>query len=495
VGATDGVVAQVHEVDAGLLRRLDRWRQSQTRPSAGVRDAEARRRAGMLAHVALVLTLILGIAAVVSLFTSIAFPDPDVSLGFGGTAVIAVTAVAFGFALWLARQPRFELGAWATVITIDGFLCALSALFPDRAVALSPGYAAPVVCATIFLRARGTVIVFVLSAIVGTVVLIVSSAEVVEVSFVAGIMLAVTTLMVVVAILREQDLAQVVRLREMEHADAARLHGELELARRVQMAMMPDELPTIAGLDVAAFTEPAYEASGDFYDVFEVDGPPGQPPSLALVVCDVAGKGVASALVMSATRAALRAAAERSPSPSAVLAKVNDTLAASVPAGLFVTLCYAVYEPGSRLLRCASGGHPHPLHRGFDGRVRELETYGMPLGLVAGSQYAEGSWRLEPGDVVALFTDGLVEALDAERAMYGFDRSREDFGHRAGGSESAAACLDGMLADMRAFVGGEGLHDDVTVVTLAVPVEVDLDAPSAPVAAGARGEPGWTTER
>jgi serine phosphatase RsbU (regulator of sigma subunit) len=479
---------------SGAIRRLDGWRRTQTEPASELVDAESRRRARTLATVALALTVILGIAAVVSLFTSIAFPDPDVSLGFGGTGVIAATAVAFGVALHLARRPRFEIGAWVTVVTIDAFLVALAGLFPKYGTSLALGFAAPVVCATIFLRARGTVAVFVLSGICGSIVLLITDVSLVEACFIVGIMLAVTALTVVVAVIREQDLAQVVRLREMELADAQRLRGELELARRVQLAMLPDELPTVAGLDLAAFSEPAFEASGDFYDVFEVDGAEGSSPALALVVCDVAGKGVASALVMSATRAALRAAAERSPRPAAVLAKVNETLAASVPAGLFVTLCYALFEPGSRTLRWASAGHPHPLRWSTRHGVAELESFGMPLGLFADSEYEERSTQLEPGDVVALFTDGLVEALDPTRAMYGFDRSREDFARHAGSGATAGDCLDGMLTAMREFVGQESLHDDVTVVTLAVPLVVDLHPPSTG-AVGEVPEHAWTTGR
>jgi serine phosphatase RsbU (regulator of sigma subunit) len=477
----------------GTLRRLDEWRRRQTDPSPLIVDAEDRRRAAMLGNVALALSIILGISAVVSAFTTTAFPDPDVSLGWGGTAVIAATAVAFWIALRLARRPHFELGAWVTIVTIDAFLLVLGIIFPEHGAGLALGYAAPVVCATIFLRARGTFLVFVLSGILGSVHLVVTDVKAVDAAFIIGIMVAVTALTVVVAVIREDDLEQVVRLRHMELADAARLRGELELARRVQLAMLPDELPRVVGLDLAAFSEPAFEASGDFYDAFPVEQPDGGD-AVALVVCDVAGKGVASALVMSATRAALRAAAERSPSPAVVLAKVNDTLVASVPAGLFVTLCYAIFEPSTWILRYASAGHPHPLH--WSGRhrvVEELESYGMPLGLVAGSQYDERSIRLEPGDVVTMFTDGLVEALDGDRVMYGFDRGRADFAALAANPGTAAERLDGVLQAMRDFIAGERLHDDVTVVTLAIPDVVDIDAMSSAPSVSERAA--WTTDR
>ena len=458
------------------LARLDAWRRRQTEPSAALVDVEDRRRAAMLANVALALAVILSISTVVSLFTSTFFPDPDVSLGYDGTVVIAVAAAAFWLSLRLARQPAFERGAWCTIITIDAFLLALGLLFEEYASVLALGFAAPVLCATIFLRARGTIAVFVLSVMLTFVQLAVTSVSIVEAAFVVGIVIAVTALTVVVAVIREGDLAQVVRLRELENAQSKRLRGELELAKRVQQAMLPDQLPNVVGLDLAVFSEPAFEASGDFYDVFELDHLGGASgPALGIVVCDVAGKGVASALVMSATRAALRAEAERSHSLAAVLAKVNETLAASIPPELFVTLCYAVFEPASRSLRYCSAGHPHPLRFSHhDGSVTELESYGMPLGLMPGSVYEEYSTELAPGDVVMLFTDGLVEALDGERSMYGFDRVLADFTSHASMTGSAASRLDAVLGSMRDFVANANLEDDVTIVTMVVPAVVDL---------------------
>jgi serine phosphatase RsbU (regulator of sigma subunit) len=452
--------------------RLDAWRRKVTTPSPELVDVEYRRRAATLANVALALAILLAVSAAVSLFTSIAFPDPDVSLGFVGTAVIALAAVAFWVSLHLARQLRFERGAWCTILTIDLFLLALGIQFDERASVLALGFAVPVLCASIFLRVRGTIGVFVLSVLLTTVLLAVTEVSVVDAAFVLGIMLAVTALTVVVSLLRENDLAQVVRLRSLEQAQSRRLHGELELARKVQQAMLPDQLPELVGVDLAVFSEAAFEASGDFYDVFTL---PGDTPTLGVVVCDVAGKGVASALVMSATRAAMRAEAERTDSLASVLAKVNDTLAASVPPELFVTACYLVYQPATRTLRFCSAGHPHPLRFSHVERaVEECESYGMPLGLVAGSEYEEHEVQLAPGDVVMLFTDGLVEALDTERSMYGFPRAAADFHTHASIDGTAASRLDGVLGSMRDFVAEADLEDDVTVVTMAVPIVIDL---------------------
>jgi sigma-B regulation protein RsbU (phosphoserine phosphatase) len=153
-----------------------------------------------------------------------------------------------------------------------------------------------------------------------------------------------------------------------------------------------------------------------------------------------------------------------------VLGKVNDVLAASVPAGLFVTLFYGIFDPVTSTLRFSSGGHPHPF-RGSASRegIDELESYGLPLGLLAGSEYEDRSVVLEPGDFLVVYTDGLVEALNGQREMYGFEGARQNLARSAGEPATAQDRLDLSLADMRRFADGERLHDDVTLVTLQIP--------------------------
>jgi serine phosphatase RsbU (regulator of sigma subunit) len=445
-----------------------------TSASAAITDAEDVRRARMLCTVTSALALLLSVASVISLITSSVFPGRSRSLGFGGTAIVAAAAVLFWVALWQSKQPRYEIGAWLTIATIDAFVLGLGPFFHGAAATLAVGFAVPVLCATLFLHARGTVAVFGLSALLTTVYLILAAPSATQFSFIFAITFVVTLLTVLVAYIREEDLAKVKLLRQLEHRDAERIRGELELASKVQRAMLPDHVPVMSGLDVAAFSEAAFEASGDFYDLFHVGRADGGGHSLGVVVCDVAGKGVASALVMSATRAALRAEAERAASPAAVLAKVNDILAASVPPGLFVTIFYGIYDPATATLRFSSAGHPHP-YRGSARRdgIDELESYGLPLGLVPGSQYEDRTAVLEPGDFVLIYTDGLVEALNSAREMYGFETVRQHLAGTAWQSASAQERLDSCLDDMRRFIDGESLQDDVTLVTLRVPT-VDL---------------------
>ena len=215
------------------------------------------------------------------------------------------------------------------------------------------------------------------------------------------------------------------------------------------------------------------EASGDFYDMFQLDRGGSAAGRVGVVVCDVAGKGIASALVMSATRAALRSESVRHASPGAVLSRVNRMLANSVPPGLFVTAFYGIYDPASGRLRYASGGHPHPIrHSRRDLTTTDLRSDGLPLGLLAEADYEDQTVVLDPGDLVVVYTDGLVEALDTDRQMYGFDAAHEAVAASAGvGGEQgaeAAGHLDAVVEDMRRFIGDERLHDDVTVVVLSI---------------------------
>jgi serine phosphatase RsbU (regulator of sigma subunit) len=446
-----------------------------TQPSDEIADPEEQRRARMSCAVTLGLALILTVASVISLITSWALPGRSSSLGFGKTAVVAGAAAAFWVALWLSRRANFVIGAWFTVVTIDVFLFSLGLLFHSIAATLAIGFAVPVLCATLFLHARGTVVVFFLSGVLGTIYLVVAGPSLIEFAFIIAIMVVVTGLSVLVAYLREQDLDGIRRLRELERREAERLHGELELASKVQRAMLPDHFPTTPGIDVAAFSEPALEASGDFFDLFHVDAAEGgDGPALGIVVCDVAGKGVASALIMSAARAALRSEAQRTTSPAAVLAKVNNVLAASVPAGLFATLFYGIFDPGTRALRFSSGGHPHP-YRGSSTRVGldELQSYGLPLGLMPDSEYEDRCVILDPGDFLVVYTDGLVEAFNGQGEMYGFDGARQDLARAAGQPATAQDRLDRCLGDLRRFAGGEPLHDDVTLVMLQLPGDHD----------------------
>jgi serine phosphatase RsbU (regulator of sigma subunit)/anti-sigma regulatory factor (Ser/Thr protein kinase) len=250
---------------------------------------------------------------------------------------------------------------------------------------------------------------------------------------------------------------QLVREQEAEAATRQRYEQELEVARLIQQNFLPKELPELPGWQVAAYYSPAREVGGDFYDVIPLsDG------RVGLVVGDVTDKGVPAALVMSATRSVLRASAQRLLEPGIVLERVNDHLQPDMPAKMFVTCLYGVLDPETGHLRFANAGHDVPYVRTADG-VRELRARGMPLGLMPGMAYEEKEMTLEPGDSVLLHSDGIVEAHDAERNMYGFPRLKETVAGTGGSQE----LIDAVLSDLAGFAGATTeQEDDITMVAI-----------------------------
>lgn len=445
---------------------LTRWAAKRTNPHPTLTDFEDRRRARLLANLSLTLAIILTVAGGISIFTSIFFPDPSISLGVVGTVIIFVGALGFWLSYNRSLTPHYRIGAWLTILTIYVFIGALM-VFPQYlafSTSLAIAFAAPVVLATIFLNSAGTVRVFIYSLVIIIALLIYQAIPVVTFAFNIGVMLAVTLLVVLVALLREEDLAQVQRLRVLEAAEGERLRRELDLARKVQLAMLPKSLPELPNLELAAYSQPAFEASGDFYDVFPLSRGVNSN-KIGIVVCDVAGKGVSSALVMSATRASLRTEAEKVDSPARVLRRVNEMLAESIPTGLFVTIFYGVYDPTTRELRYASAGHPHPYY--WTGKeLSELQSFGMPLGLVPESEYDDAVTTLAPGSSLLIYTDGLIEALNPRREMYGFEAVQSNVESHARQHLSAKELLKSTVTDLETFLAGEPPHDDVTMVAM-----------------------------
>src|SRR5919109_1135558 len=263
---------------------------------------------------------------------------------------------------------------------------------------------------------------------------------------------------------------QLVREQEAEAATRQRFEQELEVARLIQQNFLPKELPALPGWQVAAYYRPAREVGGDFYDVIPL--PDGR---VAFVVGDVTDKGVPAALVMSATRSVLRASAQRLVEPGEVLERVNEHLCPDMPEKMFVTCLYGVLDPVSGHLRFANAGHDLPYVKTADGVV-ELRARGMPLGLMPGMAYEEKEATLEPGDSVLLHSDGVVEAHDAGREMFGFSRLKQTVDAAPGGR----LLIDRVLAELERFTGPDAeQEDDITMVTLQRSGGEAIVAPSA----------------
>src|SRR5215211_3453865 len=247
---------------------------------------------------------------------------------------------------------------------------------------------------------------------------------------------------------------------EQERIERERIEQELGVARRIQQASLPEEVPQLEGWQLSPYYQPAREVGGDFYDFHLLsDG------QLGVVVGDATGKGVPAALVMSTTLGMLQLAARAldSPSPGEVLAQVNETLLERIPENMFVTCFYAILEPARGTLRYANAGHDPPYMHRSDNYADELRARGMPLGLMAGMEYEEQGASLGEGESVLLYSDGLVEAHDPEGQMFGFPKLKALIAEH--GEERSLG--DSLMEELHSFVGeGWEQEDDITLLTL-----------------------------
>jgi predicted ester cyclase len=247
---------------------------------------------------------------------------------------------------------------------------------------------------------------------------------------------------------------------EREIQARERVEQDLRVARRIQQASLPKEVPQLVGWQITPYYKPTREVGGDFYDLFELE-----EERVAVVVADATGKGMPAALVVSSTSSMLRAVAQAlgSSSPSEVLSKVNETLIARIPPNMFVTCFYGILDPKNGSMNYANAGHDLPL-LWHGGDCEELRARGMPLGLMTGMSYEEKEISLGKGESVLFYSDGLVEAHDPRREMFGFPRLQGLVGaHRSGGS----SLIGFLLSELARFTGeGWEQEDDITLVTL-----------------------------
>jgi serine phosphatase RsbU (regulator of sigma subunit)/anti-sigma regulatory factor (Ser/Thr protein kinase) len=251
--------------------------------------------------------------------------------------------------------------------------------------------------------------------------------------------------------------AQMVREQQAAIRERERLDHELRVARLIQQTLLPKDLPTLPGWQLAAYYQSASAVGGDFYDflVFE-DG------RLGIIIGDVSDKGVPAAMVMASARSILRSAAQGGVSPSKVLEQTNNLLCPDILPKMFVTCLYAILDPVSGRMQFANAGHDLPYRRSANG-VFELRATGMPLGLMPNMIYEEKETLLAPGETVLFYSDGLVEAHNIQREMFGFPHLKALLKEYSGNIQ----LIDFLLNELALFTGsGWEQEDDVTLVTL-----------------------------
>ena len=249
-----------------------------------------------------------------------------------------------------------------------------------------------------------------------------------------------------------------------DNLEKQRMEEELAIGRELQMSMLPLTSPETEGFEIAAFSNSAREVGGDFYDFIEMG-----PDKLGLVIGDVTGKSVSGALVMSASRSVFRMLSEEELSVGESMIRANRRIKKDIKSGMFVALLYAILNSHGRSLSLCSAGQTQPIQ--FSARKQEaslIQTRGdtFPLGILDDVQYEESRFQLQPGDKIVFYTDGIVEAMNEEGKMFGFDRLLEVVGKS--GDMTADALLREIDNQVRDFAGNAVQHDDLTVIVIKV---------------------------
>lgn len=258
-------------------------------------------------------------------------------------------------------------------------------------------------------------------------------------------------------------------------ADQEKLRHEMEIARQVQLGLLPKQMPSVPGVEVFGSSTPALEVGGDLYDVvaFE-DG------RLGMLIGDVSGKGMPAALLMTTALSCFRTAVKEHASPAEMLSRMNEIICANKPAeGMFVAVCYAIWEPSGRML-LANGGMPRPLQNGD-----EILAKGPPLGMMNGFKYREVEVTLKVGDTLLFYSDGLEDVHSPQGATYGVDRI---YANARAAREGAAALLRQFTDEITDFRQERAPFDDVTMVTMRM-LAKPLAAPVMPPVGSGVGAP------
>lgn len=262
---------------------------------------------------------------------------------------------------------------------------------------------------------------------------------------------------------KNQALAQAYSELKAAHEqiiEKERLEKELDVARQIQMSMLPEQLPEVEAFTFGAHMQAARQVGGDFYDLFPLD-----EDHIAIVVGDVSDKGVPAALYMALTRSLVRAEALRRENPANTLQRVNSLLLDMSSSEMFVTVLYGLLDLQSRRFAYARAGHELPILRRPDGSLPFIpHATGMLMGMFPDIPIDEGNLELLPGDTLLLLSDGATDDSNLFQQMFGHDRLTQAL-QTCSGSNAQAVC-DCLLTSILAFQDNAPQFDDITLVTI-----------------------------
>lgn len=254
-----------------------------------------------------------------------------------------------------------------------------------------------------------------------------------------------------------------------ETLEAQKLERDLALAGEIQQRLFPASLPHFDGFQVAAHNRPASQVGGDYYDALPVsadeDGDDPEAGDRTLFcVADVSGKGVAASLLMSNIQATLRALLSDASDLAGLVQRTSRLVHATTPTNKYATAIFVLADPATGACRCVNAGHNEGLLVRADGTIEELCSSGLPVGLMGVGSYQAEAFELRPGDLLALYSDGVNEANDTEENEFGMERFKESLlSHHEADAETVCK---GVFADVDAFAAGAPPYDDITLMIL-----------------------------
>ncbi|MDX1384676.1 MAG: SpoIIE family protein phosphatase, partial [Thermoanaerobaculia bacterium] len=234
------------------------------------------------------------------------------------------------------------------------------------------------------------------------------------------------------------------------------LEKELEIARRLQESLIPNEVVQGEDVEFATHFEPSAAIGGDYFDILRLDH-----RRMAVVIADVSGHGLSAGLRMAMLKAALSILVEEEHDPEVILRRLDRLVRSSQEGASFVTATLALFDLEDGHLELVNAGHP-PTYVLRRGDVREVLLPGAPLGAL-GDVYGSTTLHLEPGDSVVWLSDGFIEAVNSEGELFGYDRTLQSL---EGGCESASVVRDRLLGDVRSYTSGRPADDDRTLVVM-----------------------------
>lgn len=241
------------------------------------------------------------------------------------------------------------------------------------------------------------------------------------------------------------------------------LEMELEVARKIQQTLLTQRIPKIPGIDISTFNQPAKHVGGDYIDLIELSS-----GNLGIAIGDVSGKGMPAALLMANIQASLRRCSETDHSPGEIITRINNSLCPIcqyIEEHRFITLFYGVLEPSSGILTFSNAGHNYPLvFRRDSGICEELESTGLPCGIMENFDYDESQVRLNPNDIALFYTDGVTEASNPEELMFGEERLKDVLLKKH--KNNSSSLLIDINHELEKFIADAPQFDDLTFMVL-----------------------------